>query len=240
MNKQFYFLSPVEVVKVTAQNLEEVAEWCGGTVEETESRRVQGRMDKYVWVPTPKDNSVSWAFPGMFVTKRLVITMKGELKATWAVFRRDYFEKNYFDSVKAATDATWEREFDEANKGRQEVTVNVSVGDAMRDAHVLDKIKKIAANSGATLNINVTQDQPFSHGKQVDSNGQEVHASQDTPKFVGTGEEVLEIKHNHLLAEGCDVSGCEADRYIDGLHIFTDQSVLARPTEDEPLPLPTS
>lgn len=101
------FTTPLEVVKVTPQNLQEVAEWCGGKVAETESRRVAGRMDKYVWVPTPKGTSISWAFPGMFITRRLVVTVQGEIKETWAVFRRDYFEKNYFDTPDAAIEATW-------------------------------------------------------------------------------------------------------------------------------------
>lgn len=116
MQKQFFFLSPVEVVKVTSQNLEEVAEWCGGSVQEAESRRVQGRMDKYVLVPTPSEKQISWAFPGMFITKRLVVTVKDELRATYAVFRRDYFEKNYFDTPKDATDKTWERQEIEKNR----------------------------------------------------------------------------------------------------------------------------
>lgn len=113
MQKQFYFLSPVEVVKVTAQNLEEAAEWCGGQVAQTESRRRPGTMDSYVWVPTPKaaekGGGISWAFPGMYITKRLVITMKDEIRVTYAVFRKDYFDKNYFDTPIAAVDATWEK-----------------------------------------------------------------------------------------------------------------------------------
>lgn len=134
MQKQFYFLSPVEVVKVTLQNLHEVAEWCGGKVASTESRRVPGRMDSYVWVPTPKGTAISWAFPGMFVTKRLVRTVKDELRVTYAVFRKDYFEKNYFDSPLAAVEQTWEK----GNKKHKEpklseetpannVTINVNV-----------------------------------------------------------------------------------------------------------------
>lgn len=145
MDSNFYFLSPVEVVKVTSQNLEEVAEWCGGSVQETESRRVPGRMDKYVWVPTPKGNNISWAFPGMFITKRLVVTVKDDLRATWAVFRRDYFEKNYFKTNSDAGKATWEREILEKDK-RPEVEVNVSVQQAMTDA-----VKKIAEKNGVEL-----------------------------------------------------------------------------------------
>jgi len=141
MNKQFYFLSPVEVVKVTSQNLEEVAEWCGGSVQETESRRVPGRMDKYVLVPTPKDTNISWAFPGMFITKRLVVTVKDELRSTYAVFRRDYFEKNYFDTPKDAADKTWERELSEREnnkknhpaRGKAEPVTN-NVGEALVEA----------------------------------------------------------------------------------------------------------
>lgn len=109
MKTDFFFLSPVQAVKVTPQNLEEVAEWCGGRVAETDSRRVAGRKDKYVWVPTPKGSAISWAFPGMFVTRRVVMTVDGKFKETWAVFRRDYFEKNYFETVNAAVDETWEK-----------------------------------------------------------------------------------------------------------------------------------
>jgi hypothetical protein len=145
MNKQFYFLSPVEVVKVTSQNLEEVAEWCGGSVQETESRRVPGRMDKYVLVPTPKDTNISWAFPGMFITKRLVVTVKDELRATYAVFRRDYFEKNYFDTPKDAADKTWERELSERDNAKKSHPsngkVSNNVGEALVEAQ--QKVKEL-------------------------------------------------------------------------------------------------
>lgn len=109
LQTEHFFLSPVEVIRVTSQNLQEVAEWCGGRVAETESRRVAGRMDSYVWVPTPKGTSVSWAFPGMFITKRLVVTVKNETKVTFAVFRRDYFDKNYFNTPQDAVEKTWGR-----------------------------------------------------------------------------------------------------------------------------------
>jgi hypothetical protein len=110
MQTNFYFLSPVEVVKVTKDNLEEAAEWCGGKVAHSENKNVKGRIDAYVWVPTPKGTSISWAYPGMFITKRMVRNLKNELKVTFAVFRRDYFEKNYFESPNLAVDATWERD----------------------------------------------------------------------------------------------------------------------------------
>ena len=252
MKTEPYFLSPVMVVKVTAQNMDEVAEWCGGLVQETESRRVQGRMDKYVLVPTPKEAKVSWAFPGMFVTKRLVITMKGELKATWAVFRRDYFEKNYFESPEAAAAATWEREHDESLKPKEEVTVNVSVGDALKDA-ALAQIRKIAEKSGANITINVSDQ--HDGAEQIITPGTEItqvyskqridredleDATPNSPQYVEGDVEQFEqddetptpsedipalFEHNHLLSERCDEAGCEADRYLDGEHFFTDKVV---------------
>lgn len=109
MQSQFYFLSPVEAVKVTDKNLEEVATWCGGKVIEIESRRKPGTMEKYVWVPTPSEQSMSDASPGTYVTKRMTITAAGELRIAWAVFRNSYFVKNYFDTPNEAVDATWER-----------------------------------------------------------------------------------------------------------------------------------
>ena len=148
MHKQFYFLSPVEVVKVTSQNLEEVAKWCGGSIHQTESRRVPGRMDSYVLVPTPSEKHISWAFPGMFITKRLVVTVKDELRETFAVFRRDYFEKNYFDTPKDAADKTWERQAGESTnvKVKQkngDVHVTVNVGEALKAAQ--DKVAELEA-----------------------------------------------------------------------------------------------
>lgn len=111
MQKQFYFLSPVEVVQVTRDNFEEVAEWCGGKVLQAEHKHIPGRVDPYVMVPTPKGSpGTPQAFSGMFVTKRLVKTPKDELRTTFAVFRRDYFEKNYFNTPKDAVDETWEIE----------------------------------------------------------------------------------------------------------------------------------
>jgi hypothetical protein len=145
MQKQFYFLSPVEVVKVTLQNLAEVAEWCGGKVASTESRRVPGRMDSYVWVPTPKGTAISWAFPGMFVTKRLVRTVKDDLRVTYAVFRKDYFEKNYFDSPLDAVEHTWEK----GHKKHKEPK--------LPEGEMLDRTpEEELLPSNVTINVNVT------------------------------------------------------------------------------------
>lgn len=173
MNKDFFFLSPVEVVKVTSQNLEEVAEWCGGSVQKTESRRVPGRMDSYVLVPTPKDTNISWAFPGMFITKRLVVTVKDELRATYAVFRRDYFEKNYFSTPKDAADKTWEREAKEkASVKTVKVEVSNNVGQALIEAQktlqevreLKEEVEKIAEDSGVLLH-------PHTSEQRCDTNG---------------------------------------------------------------------
>ncbi len=109
LNNEFYFVSPLEVVKVTSENLEEAAAWCGGKVAQVESRKVKGRLDSYVWVPTPKGTQISWAFPGMFITRRIIVTLKNELAYSFQVYRRDYFEKNYFGTPNEAVDNTWER-----------------------------------------------------------------------------------------------------------------------------------
>lgn len=161
------FTTPLEVVKVTPQNLQEVAEWCGGKVAETESRRIPGRMDKYVWVPTPKGTAISWAFPGMFITRRLVVTVQGEIKETWAVFRRDYFEKNYFETPEAAINATWaqpksavkgtidEVDLDKAiRKGKPQETattivVNVTAEGPLDGTQLVEDISKKLALQGS-------------------------------------------------------------------------------------------
>lgn len=124
----FYFVSPLEVVKVSRSNLEQVAEWCGGKIATVESRRNPGRVDTYVWVPTPKGTQISWAFPGMFITKRMVVSEKNELKVTYSVFRRDYFERNYFESPNLAVDMTWERAAKEASKKNGVKVVNETNG----------------------------------------------------------------------------------------------------------------
>lgn len=173
MQKQFYFLSPVEVVKVTLQNLSEVAEWCGGKVASTESRRVPGRMDSYVWVPTPKGTAISWAFPGMFVTKRLVRTVKDELRVTYAVFRKDYFEKNYFDSPIQAVEQTWEKGNKKKSENKKELP----------EKDLLTRQPAEEAAPNVTININV-QDDPQAAVALV----QEALGA----KVVGTPEEAAE------------------------------------------------
>jgi hypothetical protein len=152
MQKDFYFLSPVEVVKVTKENLADAAAWCGGEVLQTESRRKPGQMDSYVWVPTADGAKLSSAFPGMYITKRLVRTLKGELVATWAVFRNDYFKKNYFETPKAAVDATWEQE-NRAPKPRVEVKVETNVGEVMHDAveKFKEGVEKLAKDAGIDI-----------------------------------------------------------------------------------------
>ena len=204
MNKQFYFLSPVEVVKVSSQNLEEVAEWCGGSVQETESRRVPGRMDKYVLVPTPKDTNISWAFPGMFITKRLVVTVKDELRGTFAVFRRDYFEKNYFDTPKDAADKTWEREAAEKSKPakKNDVKVANNLGEALVEAQKKVRLDNLYKDGEITV-------EPVKSGPLTDEENAEL-------------DELQKIVHNHKAQDRCDENDCEVDRYTDGRHVFTD------------------
>lgn len=34
------------------------------------------------------------------------------------------------------------------------------------------------------------------------------------------------IEHNHPSEEGCDENSCDADRYLDGKHVFTDVDVI--------------
>jgi hypothetical protein len=154
----FAFPAPVEVVKVTSHNLEEVAEWCGGKVAQTESRRTPGRMDSYVWVPTPKGSKISWAFPGMYITKRVVVTLKDELKTTYSVFRRDYYEKNYFETPDASIDATWGRQ--DGKKKQQKpkdepktTVVNVHLDDQVTKQIEETKamVRELAEKAGVTL-----------------------------------------------------------------------------------------
>lgn len=153
MQKQFHFLSPIEVVKVTSHNLQEVAEWCGGKVAETPSTHRPGTMDKYVWVPTPKGTTISWAFPGMFVTKRLVRSVKDDLRVTFAVFRRDYFEKNYFASPDEAVTHTWERHFKEEAKKTKPAPKPAAPKNKIKGTSMEDYVP----DEGETTKVKVTQ-----------------------------------------------------------------------------------
>lgn len=156
LNNKFFFLSPVEVVKVTPKNMQEVAEWCGGTIAKTESRHVKGRVDSYVQVPTPKGAAISWAFTGMYVTKRLAVTEKNELKATYSVFRKDYFSKNYFSDVKDAVDQTWERHEQEKRgaaviqKAIEHGSITINISGASSPDEVTARVQE-ALNTGAMV-----------------------------------------------------------------------------------------
>ena len=109
MTADFFFPVPIEAVKVTKDNLEEVAKWCGGKVLEAQSRRDPNGTDKYVFVPVAKHVRISWAFPGMYVSKRLYRNKEGELKPTFSVFKRDYFAGNFFETPREAANKTWEK-----------------------------------------------------------------------------------------------------------------------------------
>lgn len=147
LNNKFFFLSPVEVVKVTPKNFEEVAEWCGGKVAKVESRRVKGRIDQYVWVPTPKGSVISWAFPGMYITKRLAINEKNEIKETFSVFRKDYFGRNYFEDLADAVDKTWERQDRELKKAHREArTITIVVPEGEDVAETTLKLENLMIN----------------------------------------------------------------------------------------------
>jgi hypothetical protein len=129
-------------------------------------------MDKYVLVPTPKDSNISWAFPGMFITKRLVVTVKDEIRETYAVFRRDYFEKNYFETPKAATDKTWERQLIEKNKPKKkDVKVSNNVGEELVKAQA--RIKELEE---AQANKQGSSEEPAEE--------REVNRSAETGQFV--------------------------------------------------------
>lgn len=143
INKQFFFSAPAEVVRVTKNNLHEVAEWCGGKVAETPSKKDPNKMSPYVWVPTPPRTRLTWAFVGMYVTKRLIVGVDGKITESWQVFRRDYFQANFFETPDAAIKGTWEPHFKEIGqktvktaKGPSEIPVN--------------EVKQMAAAMGLT------------------------------------------------------------------------------------------
>lgn len=213
MKTQFYFPAPVEVVKVTNENLAEVAEWCGGKVASTESRKVPGRMDSYVWVPTPKGNAVSWAFPGMFITKRMVVTVKDEMKATYAVFRKDYFSRNYFDTPSEAVDKTWE-------KGAKKKQANKPKVERVQEA---DKVDAIAQTVEAMTKTKV----------EFTIAGAE-KLMKETEKFPEPVTIVEKFRHHHNINSEC-VHACP-DRYVDGIHIFNDTRIntIENPYPNQP------
>jgi hypothetical protein len=166
LNLQHYFTSPVEAVKVTADNMEEVAAWCGGRVA-TEHNKNTGKDDPYVWVPTPDGSRISWAFKNMWITRRCVISMKGEIKFTYSVFRVDYFRKNYFESPNIAVEETWEKaERQRQNKkGRKKQTpkpaIVGNVGEELKRAQaaIADLSAKIDALTKPSDYLNPQDDQ---------------------------------------------------------------------------------
>jgi hypothetical protein len=220
LQTEFYFLSPVEVVRVTPKNIEEVAEWCGGSVHETESRRVEGRMDKYVWVPTPKSAAISWAFPGMFITKRVVITEKDELKVTFSVFRKDYFNKNYFKTVVDASAKTWERQLLEARAAHpssgqpvvQNITINLPEGGAsvVSPAALAQQIKDQVNADNAVVNIKADVDLPAT---EINGQGSMVQQREALAE-AAVEEAVPEGKpHNEaLMASEVEAAAARAER----------------------------
>ena len=100
MQTTYQYSAPVETVRVTKENINEVAEWCGGSIVTKGDKTA-------VLVPTSKNAKISLAFPTMFVTKRIVSTSRKGFVVTFAVFRKEYFAKNYFQDPTMALDKTW-------------------------------------------------------------------------------------------------------------------------------------
>lgn len=170
LKKQYFFMSPVQVVKVTTHNIEQAAEWCGGEIKTTESRRNPGRTDKYIDVPVPKGSALVMAFPGMYITKRCVITLEDTIKVTYAVFRKNFFEKNYFLKPLDSVDASWTRLENEQTQpdvvtetGQTAVVMNIhvaspgEVGKAMEAARA--KVLESANIGSGTTVVNVMTDE---------------------------------------------------------------------------------
>lgn len=171
MDLKHYFTSPLEAVRVTDDNMEEIATWCGGRVVHDDS--------PYVWVPVPEGSKITAALKGMWITRRCVISLKGEIKYTFSVFRPDYFAKNYFDSPTAAVEKTWEKAATQRSRKKKqpktsEPTVNVveeslkARFDAM-EATMHDMAKRLGMeNPGAHVDpmsdaIIVKPGEPFAH-----------------------------------------------------------------------------
>lgn len=102
ISPEFFFVAPISAMLVTDDNMEAVAKWCGGSVE----RPAKAKKDCVV-VKTPKSASLSWAFPGMYVTRRIVVSTEGVVHETWGVFRASYFARNYFETPIESIDAIW-------------------------------------------------------------------------------------------------------------------------------------
>ena len=136
-----YWTSPVEVARVTPTNMEEIAEWCGGYIDITESRRKPGEMDKLVRVPVSgRGNALSTAFIGMFVTRRLAVNERGELKDTFAVFRYSYFGANYFATPEQVFAATWGRRREE--EGLSNPVIDDEAYAVLRESVALSEINR--------------------------------------------------------------------------------------------------
>ena len=74
----------VEAVQVTRDNMAEVAEWCGGTLQVTEEEKPR----KYILVATirPNHERQTWAFMGDWVLK----TDQG-----WKIYNKKSFSKGF-------------------------------------------------------------------------------------------------------------------------------------------------
>lgn len=174
--KKFYFMSPVQVVKVTTHNIEQAAEWCGGVIKTTESRRNPGRTDKYIDVPVPKGAALVMAFPGMFITKRVVITLENEIKVTYGVFRKDFFEKNYWAEPLEAVDACWVR---------------------LANEEIKPEVDKTTGKSTAVLNVHVAN--PGQVGQALEAARQKLLENKDTVEIgeinvIAGGKEMVTEK----------------------------------------------
>jgi hypothetical protein len=219
--KKFYFMSPVQVVKVTTHNIEQAAEWCGGEIKTTDSRRTPGRVDRYVDVPTPKGAALSMAFPGMFITKRVVVSLENELKVSYGVFRINFFSRNYFQEPIDSVDAHWTRLANEEMKPEpvkegapSPVVMNIHVANPGEVGKALEAARaKLVQQDNPPVVVNVishegdVSEEVKAEADLIEMNTEILQFEQD----MATGRELTPVEQRQLITEDAVEAEAEVD-----------------------------
>lgn len=196
----------VEAVQVTAENMEDVAKWTKGTIHETPPE-IAEKFNKPVqkWVQIEVTHSMNDRQTKAFIDDYVLFANRGFKIYTPKAFERN-FERPSTREVKIHVEDNRHGDVDPGGR---------------KPAPKPNQVFK-SDGKGVPAPKMVVLDEKF------ELSGNQISEIINTPETVN----VTQV-HNHNLGERCSESNCTADRFVDGVHLFSDKTIKAYPEEGE-------
>jgi hypothetical protein len=161
------------------------------------------------------------AFPGMFITKRVVVSLENELKVSYGVFRINFFSRNYFQEPIDSVDAHWTRLANEEMKPEpvkegapSPVVMNIHVANPGEVGKALEAARaKLVQQDNPPVVVNVishegdVSEEVKAEADRVEMNTEILQFEQD----MATGRELTPVEQRQLITEDTVEAEAEVD-----------------------------